>query len=267
MGLNEFQISGDFVHLIAFIILIRQIYIKQSCAGISGKSQLLLATVFTFRYLDLPLRFISWYNTTLKILFLVLAWYIVYLIFVKFHNTYDGKNDSFWNILIILSVLTLTFFVNYYTLYSQSYINVTDMYQFFLRDPLELAWTFSIYLEALAIIPQFHMIRNSGDGQNVLLYILALTMYRGLYICNWIYKYLDVNRVDLISSCSGAVQTSILIMLLIYIKICKDRRPKWQQIIQVFTVEAVRHDDPKKVLAPSFSIDVPKEEDKKQLLP
>lgn len=38
-----------------------------SCAGISGKSQILFALVFTTRYLDLFTNFISIYNTVMKV--------------------------------------------------------------------------------------------------------------------------------------------------------------------------------------------------------
>jgi hypothetical protein len=38
-----------------------------SLTGISGKSQILFALVFTTRYLDLLTSFISLYNTTMKV--------------------------------------------------------------------------------------------------------------------------------------------------------------------------------------------------------
>ncbi|VDP13259.1 unnamed protein product, partial [Onchocerca flexuosa] len=65
--MNVFRIAGDSSHLIAIAILIVNIWRTRSCAGLSGKSQLLYAFVFTSRYLDL-IYFISIYNTIMKMI-------------------------------------------------------------------------------------------------------------------------------------------------------------------------------------------------------
>ena len=64
-------------------------------AGISGKSQFLLALVFTTRYVDLFTHFVSPYNTLMKIFFLILAWTTVSLIYGKFKATYLSMTDTF----------------------------------------------------------------------------------------------------------------------------------------------------------------------------
>lgn len=105
--------------------------------GISGKSQILFALVFTTRYLDLLTSFISLYNTCMKVrehwLWLALArpsdnnWrasltqviYIgcayatVYLIYMKFRATYDGNHDSFRMEFLIVPVGGLAVLVNH----------------------------------------------------------------------------------------------------------------------------------------------------------
>ncbi|KAL4669306.1 hypothetical protein H8959_007860, partial [Pygathrix nigripes] len=64
--MNIFRLTGDLSHLAAIVILLLKIWKTRSCAGISGKSQLLFALVFTTRYLDLFTSFISLYNTSMK---------------------------------------------------------------------------------------------------------------------------------------------------------------------------------------------------------
>lgn len=64
-------------------------------AGISGKSQLLFALVFTTRYVDLFTHFVSPYNTLMKIFFLSVSWATVHLIYGKFRATYMHLMDSF----------------------------------------------------------------------------------------------------------------------------------------------------------------------------
>uniref|UniRef100_A0A671LN71 ER lumen protein-retaining receptor 2-like n=1 Tax=Sinocyclocheilus anshuiensis TaxID=1608454 RepID=A0A671LN71_9TELE len=65
--MNIFRLTGDLSHLAAIIILLLKIWKTRSCAGISGKSQILFALVFTSRYLDLLTAFISFYNSIMKV--------------------------------------------------------------------------------------------------------------------------------------------------------------------------------------------------------
>ena len=53
-----------------------------------------------------------------------------------------------------------------------------------------MLWTFSIYLEAVAILPQLVMLQNSGNV-DILTghYVFFLGSYRALYLLNWIYRY------------------------------------------------------------------------------
>ncbi|XP_053082782.1 ER lumen protein-retaining receptor 3 isoform X3 [Acinonyx jubatus] len=71
--MNVFRILGDLSHLLAMILLLGKIWRSKCCSGegrpgggISGKSQILFALVFTTRYLDLFTNFISVYNTVMK---------------------------------------------------------------------------------------------------------------------------------------------------------------------------------------------------------
>jgi hypothetical protein len=51
-------------------------------------------------------------------------------------------------------------------------------------------WTFSIYLEAVAIFPQLFMLQRTGEAETITShYLAALGVYRALYIPNWIYRY------------------------------------------------------------------------------
>jgi len=63
--------------------------------GISGKSQILFAIVYTTRYLDLFTTFISAYNTFMKIIFIATSLATVFLMYIKFKATYDHNHDTF----------------------------------------------------------------------------------------------------------------------------------------------------------------------------
>ena len=54
---------------------------------------------------------------------------------------------------------------------------------------IELLWTFSIYLEAVAILPQLIVLQRYREVENLTgNYIFFMGAYRALYIVNWIYR-------------------------------------------------------------------------------
>ena len=56
-------------------------------------------------------------------------------------------------------------------------------------DLLELLWTFSIYLESIAILPQLLVLRRYRLVENLTgKFVFFLGVYRSLYIVNWIYR-------------------------------------------------------------------------------
>lgn len=71
-----------------------------------------------------------------------------------------------------------------------------------------ILWVFSIYLEAVAILPQLFMLQRRGEAETITAhYLFALGSYRGLYILNWIYRYFTEGYFDPIAVVSGIVQT------------------------------------------------------------
>jgi hypothetical protein len=55
--------------------------------------------------------------------------------------------------------------------------------------PTEILWSFSIFLESVAILPQLFMLQRTGEAETITThYLAALGAYRALYIPNWIYR-------------------------------------------------------------------------------
>ena len=91
--MNAFRLVGDMTHLASFFILILRLYAARSAAGntksdrtdsrnvagISLKSQELFLMTFVFRYTDVFYRYISAYNTIMKILYILLSAAIVWV--------------------------------------------------------------------------------------------------------------------------------------------------------------------------------------------
>lgn len=55
---------------------------------------------------------------------------------------------------------------------------------------VQLLWMSSIYLEAVAILPQLTLLMRTENIDNLTgNYVFLLGAYRALYILNWIYRY------------------------------------------------------------------------------
>ena len=57
--------------------------------------------------------------------------------------------------------------------------------------PLQILWTFSIYLEAISILPQLVLLQRTKNVDNLTgNYVFLLGLYRAFYILNWVYRYI-----------------------------------------------------------------------------
>ena len=80
-------------------------------------------------------------------------------------------------------------------------------------------WLFSIYLEALAIVPQLITLQRYREVENLTAhYVFLLGAYRALYILNWIYRsyhepYYKHNWI--VYTC-GVVQTCLYVDFFYY---------------------------------------------------
>ncbi|KAH0917619.1 hypothetical protein HID58_025279 [Brassica napus] len=172
--MNIFRLAGDMTHLASVLVLLLKIHTIKSCAGVSLRTQELYAIVFATRYLDIFTSFVSVYNTFMKLVFLgssfSIVWYMRYHKAV--HRTYDREQDTFRHWFLVLPCLVLALLIH-------------EKFTF-----LEVLWTFSLYLEAVAILPQLVLLQRTRNIDNLTgQYIFLLGGYRGLYILNWIYRY------------------------------------------------------------------------------
>ena len=72
----------------------------------------------------------------------------------------------------------------------------------------KILWSFSIWLESVAILPQLFMLQRTGEAETITThYLFALGLYRALYIPNWLYRYFAEGFVDQIAWVAGLVQT------------------------------------------------------------
>ncbi|KAK8488438.1 hypothetical protein V6N11_034363 [Hibiscus sabdariffa] len=172
--MNIFRLAGDMTHLFSVLVLLLKIHTIKSCAGVSLKTQELYALVFTTRYLDLFTTYISLYNTIMKLIFLGSSYSIVW--YMRHHKmvrrSYDKDQDTFRHYFLMLPCLFLALLIN-------------EKFTF-----LEVMWAFSLYIEAVAILPQLVLLQRTRNIDNLTgQYVVLLGAYRALYVLNWIYRY------------------------------------------------------------------------------
>ncbi|CAI0652772.1 ER lumen protein-retaining receptor [Colletotrichum sp. SAR11_59] len=210
--LNLFRILGDLSHLASIGILLHKMVQLNSCSGISFKSQALYLLVYITRYLDLFSTSSLW-NLVFKILFITSQGYIVYLMTTAYKPTNDPNQDTFRVQYLLGGAAALAIVFPYY-------------YTFW-----EILWAFSIWLEAVAILPQLFMLQRTGEAETITThYLAALGIYRALYIPNWIYRYFtEVNhKVDWIAIVAGIIQTILYsdFFWIYYTKVMKGKKFK-----------------------------------------
>ena len=164
------------------------------------------------RYLDL-FTTDSIYNVVFKVLFIASRSYIIYLMTNAYKPTNDPNVDTFrvQYLLAGAAVLALVFPYKY--------------------TPKEILWAFSIWLEAVAILPQLFMLQRTGEAETITThYLFALGSYRALYIPNWIYRYVTEpnHKPDWIAIVAGLVQTVLYsdFFYVYYTKVLKGKKFK-----------------------------------------
>lgn len=200
---NLFRLLGDIVHLLSVFIILHKILRNRTCAGLSLKSQFAYSLVFTFRYVPglVTGHFTSVYLVAMKLFFLVSSWYIVYLMRFnrQFKSTYSRDLDTLKMRYIVAPCLLLCVPFHY---------EVETWGQYL----LEIAWTFSQYLEAVAIMPQLLILTKQmerGERWEILNghYVASLGVYRALYVINWVYRYFVEGRFNWVDTTAGVIQT------------------------------------------------------------
>ncbi|PVU92935.1 hypothetical protein BB561_003533 [Smittium simulii] len=179
--MNLFRLAADLLHLASVLLLLAKMTSTKSCSGISFKTQLLYLIVFIARYIDLFTKYISLYNSSMKLIFIITAVYIVYLMKYPYKDTYDSNLDTF-RIEFLLAGAAI--------------------FAFIFPDK------FTVFGVSVAILPQLFQTQRTGEADTITShYIFALGGYRALYLLNWIYRYKYQDYIDWVAWLAGIVQT------------------------------------------------------------
>lgn len=204
---NIFRYIADYLHLGGIVVLGYTLLKNRNTKGLSLKTQVLYFLVFITRYLDLLERRQSAYLTFFKLTY-ILTSLAACLAFAYFRRqdkySYEWEKDTASMPAMIIPCIVFALLLPKY------------------KNFVEIAWTFSEYLEAFAMVPQYIFCYRESAAtlsreQGVLVYIVALGGYRVFYAFNWMYKFwMDPQYRDPQSWIGGLVEILFFIDFLMY---------------------------------------------------
>ncbi|KAF3939962.1 hypothetical protein ABW19_dt0209259 [Dactylella cylindrospora] len=195
--MNIFRIVGDLSHVLSKFILIWAIHSNRSAEGVSLITQAFYLFVFLARYVDLFWSNYGWWNTFLKIFYILTSAYILVLMLRVFPRTREAQKASRFGAYCLVSSLILTMPVTAWGTVFTFWENV---------------WAFSIILESVCVLPQLLLLRRTNIPTVIdSYYLAALGSYRGFYILNWIWRYYTTGYYDPIAIVFGIIQTALYI--------------------------------------------------------
>ncbi|KAF2263028.1 ER lumen protein retaining receptor [Lojkania enalia] len=208
MRFNVFHILGDVSHTISKLILIWAIHSNSSAEGVSLITQVLYALVFCTRYLDIFTTSATrdWehtWNFSLKIFYTLSSLYIIFLMTSVYARTREREKAwKFGMYCLIGSVVVAPFWFLIFKRW------VIGKYAF-----IKILWVFSEILESVCVIPQLLLLRQTTVPTVIdSFYLVALGMYRFLYVLNWIVRGArEDNYRDPTSWVWGTIQTALMI--------------------------------------------------------
>ena len=219
--MNIFRLCGDMSHVFSILVLLLRLRVAKNASGISLRTHELFLLVFLTRYTDLFTTYYSLYNSVMKILYIASTASIVYAIRARepICSTYDKSQDTFRHVeFAILPCVALAIISPLITGEGKG----LDLF----RNFQELLWMFSIYLEAIAILPQLIVLQRYREVENLTgNYIFFMGAYRALYIVNWIYRaYYEAGyRHHYIVYFCGVLQTMLYVDFFYYYFMSKRR--------------------------------------------
>mmetsp|Transcript_4086 Transcript_4086/g.7543 ORF Transcript_4086/g.7543 Transcript_4086/m.7543 type:complete len:293 (-) Transcript_4086:174-1052(-) len=207
---NVFRVGGDIAHAVALMLAFYKVGIRREAACLSAKTQALYFLVFFTRYLDIFSPGGYLYNTMFKLYYLSMTPILFVLIFIarrdwgglnmRWESYYQKKKDTF----VIMFVLIPSVIFGYIATPSPTYgVQTWD------ESMVGMMWTFSIFLESFALLPQYVMFYRLEEKADDLSFsiVAMLGFYRVLYLINWIMKFsiagAYVSRYHIISAIGG----------------------------------------------------------------
>lgn len=215
---------GGFARLIAFCFLLVRIHVDKNITGISLKTLELYVLVFFFRLCSILfypgyLPFDSsgdWFYQSVESLSLILVMFLVYLIAVPYSSQYNAAEDGFGKVknipnqfgpvLLVAPVFILA--VLFHPSLNRNYLT-------------DISWTFALYLESVAIVPQFYLLQKSNRAVEpwVAHFVFTIGLSRLFLAVFWYSSRHELNDHDAIGITGGWAGLLVILCQLIHLAV------------------------------------------------
>ena len=176
-----FRLIGDMCRFLAKVILLRRLISARTSQGISLGTQMLYLIVCLARYIHLFTTFYSLYNSGMKIVYISFQLSIIYYI-RKYDQGDLQEQDTFPYMKCIVMPCSILAILTHVIVTG---VDLDDLF----TNVQELLWMFSIYLEALTILPQLSLLKKYRIVENLTAnYVFLIGFYRFMYIINWVFR-------------------------------------------------------------------------------
>ncbi len=182
MSMNIFRIIGDAGRDLSILLMLYKLHKQQNGTDVSIKTQEFFSVVYLTRYLDIFVTYYSFYNSSMKILYITSSLYIVHTLHVPSGNLRytlaDANQDISRRSFVLVPPAVIAILT---TIFDHHYVY---------HGVLNYLWSFSIILEAWAMIPQLLIIhrKRCAVDNGIRFYCLFQFIHRFFYILNWIYR-------------------------------------------------------------------------------
>jgi len=190
---DAFAWVGDIMHCVALVICIAVVLRESGTDGVSFKTHLLFFIVFSARFLNVFFCEQSIFLVLYKVLLWTGTLKVVILMWAL--GSREDKRDTMplFVVLVPPAVVALVFGV--YSVEDHGLI-------------VELLWIFSMYLESVAMLPQYIYCYRDMDNRCPIVsaYVFVMGGYRMVFGLSWAYHYLVMPYyLDMSSLISGVL--------------------------------------------------------------
>ena len=218
---------GGMTRTFGFGLLAFRVFKEKSAMGISLKTLQLYAIVFAARlssilFFEGYLPYDSsgdWFYQANEIFALGLVFLNIWLVGVKFRATYAEALDAFGNLRVPPKFGALVYLAG--PAFVVAAIFHPNLNSFWLSD---VAWTFALYLESVAVVPQLYLFQRKGGEIETFTahYVFTFGLSRFFLFIFWVSSAHELNDKTSQSIHGGWVGTVVLLMQVIHLVLMGD---------------------------------------------
>ena len=184
-------VMSSLVQMLSFLIILLKVINYESCSGLSYNTALcyaiilgsrLTSTLFYHGYLPSD-EAGDWFYQLTELITLISSLFLLFLMKGKYHDTYDSQHDSLDYKYFVFPALAVAFLVH------------TNLNRNLITDVM---WTFSMYLETAAIVPQLVLFHSKrGQIEKYTSHFVALQGLSRLFsLLFWYDTYAELNETQ-----------------------------------------------------------------------